>query len=461
MPMGRPRSVVIVGGGIAGIAAALRLAEAGVAVTLLETRKKLGGRATSFTDVRSGLVLDNCQHVMLGCCTNFADFLQRLGAAGMIRWHRRQNWIEEGGRVSVLAPGPLPAPLHFGLSMLRIGFLTRAETRALARACLAILAADRAEHADETFADFLARHGQGERAIRRFWAPVVVSACNLAVDRVAASAAIHVFQEGFLANARAADLGVPAVPLVQLYDRAEAAIAEAGGTVLLGESVVHLDEAGATTAEGRRFEADRVVCALPVERVRRVVDARIVADDPRFARLDDFTHSPILGVHLLFDRPVLPLPHAVLVDRPTQWLFRKDDQGRSIHAVISAADDWVDLTEDRIAARILEDLRACLPAACIGESGGATLLSARAVKEKRATFAPVPGIEASRPAAEPPHPRGVILAGDYTATGWPATMEGAARSGYAAAAAALGLPAERLLVPPLRTAAISRALAAV
>ncbi|MBX3358983.1 MAG: hydroxysqualene dehydroxylase HpnE [Phycisphaeraceae bacterium] len=451
--MSRPSvAVLIVGGGIAGIAAAVRLAEQGIRVTLLETRKKLGGRATSFTDVRTGRVLDNCQHVMLGCCTNYADLLARLDASTQIRWYREQYWIEAGGRLSVIRPGPLPAPLQFSGSFLAAKFLTIREVAAIGRACASILRADRAKHDNETFGAFLARHGQGESLIRKFWSPVIVSACNMEVDRVSAGAAMHVFQEGFLANARAADIGVPAVPLVRLYDRAEAAISSRG-EIVLGAGVERLDARSATTTDGRTFEADRVVCALPVERVNRVVDEAIRVEDPRFSTLDDFAHSPILGVHLEFDRPVLEQPHAVLVERSVQWLFRKDDDGKSLHAVISAADDWMPLDEQQIADRVLADVRACLPAAA-----AATLLSARSVKEKRATFAPVPGLAARRPAAAPSSSGGLILAGDYTATGWPATMEGATRSGYAAAAAVLGLPAESLLVPSLPLATLARVL---
>ncbi len=459
-----PQTVLIVGGGIAGMSAAIRLAQAGVAVTLLETRKKLGGRATSFLDSRSGLVLDNCQHVVLGCCTNYVDLLGRLGAADKIRWHAEQYWIEAGGRTSVIRPTLLPAPLHMGWSMLRAPFLSVSDAAMIARAVGQILRADRSRHRHETFGRFLARHGQSKRIIDRFWSPIVVSACNLGVERVAASAALHVFQEGFLSSSRAAAIGVPAVPLVRLYENAEAIISGAGGRVVFGAGVACLDASSASTTAGERFEAKRVICAVPVERVNRIVDPAIQQSDPRFPPLENFTHSPILGVHLRFDRPVLRTPHAILVDRPTQWLFAKGlprDNGRPVapgagggdylHAVISAAADWLALDEDQIAERVLADIHACLP-----DARDATLVSARAVKEKLATFAPVPGIDECRPAAT--GPSGLILAGDYTDIGWPATMEGATRSGYAAAAAALGVPATDLLAPPLAVAPLSRAL---
>lgn len=446
---GAASSVLIVGGGIAGLSAAIRLAERGVKVTLLETRRKLGGRATSFKDVRSDRVLDNCQHVVLGCCTNYLDFLERLGAAEKIRWHDEQYWVEAGGRVSVIRPGPLPTPAHFGISMLCTSLLSLRESNALGLCCAAILRTDRSKWDDRTFGVFLRGHGQSERVINRFWAPVVVSACNMEVDKVSAASALHVFQEGFLANRDAAKIGVPSVPLVELYERAETIIAAAGGRVVLGAGVERLDARSATTTGGERYDADAVICAVPVERVNRMVDAALGASDPRFAPLDSVTHSPIIGVHLEFDRNVMgTMPHCVLVERATQWIFRKNDEGTYVHAVISAADAWVGLDEEEIGKRVVADMHACVPG-----SRDAKLVRARAVKEKLATFAPVPGLNAIRPG--PVGPSGVVLAGDYTDTGWPATMEGAARSGYAAAAAVLGKPRMEVVVKSLPIAVLS------
>lgn len=455
-PAGQPpRAAIIVGAGLAGIAAAVRLADAGVRVTMLETRKKLGGRATSFADVRSGEVLDNCQHVVLGCCTNYLDLLTRLGAVNAITWHDEQYWIEAGGRTSVIRPCALPAPLHFSIATARARFLSRRDVLALARIGSALLRVDRSKHANETFGTFLARHHQTESVIRKFWSPIVVSACNLDVDRVAANVALHVFQEGFLGSPLAARIGVPNVPLVELYANVESLIAPRGGRVLFGRGAEQIDETGVTTTDGERFEADadtRVIVAVPVERVNRLVAPDIQSRDPRFAPLARFTHSPILGVHLRFDRPVLTTPHAVLVDRPTQWLFRKDGEGKYLHAVISAAEAWMELSEAQIGERVLADIHACIPV-----SRDAKLEMVRAVKEKLATFAPLPGLDDARPHAEHPASR-LILAGDYTATGWPATMEGAARSGYAAAAAALGVSREQIVIRPLRAGAVARTL---
>ncbi|MBL8763840.1 MAG: FAD-dependent oxidoreductase [Phycisphaerae bacterium] len=454
--------VIVVGGGVAGIACAVRLAAAGVRVRLIETRKKLGGRATSFRDVRSGMWLDNCQHVVLGCCTNYLDLMRRLGSIDLFRWSVEQHWVESGGRTSRIRPGLLPAPLHFAGSVLRAKFLSSRDVLALGRAARAIMCAERQTHESETFGTFLTRLGQSDDLVRRFWAPVVVSACNLAVERVSAAAAIQVFQEGFFAHPAAASIGLPTVPLMRLYDGAAELLASTGGCVELGCGVTRVGAGSVMTNDGREFRADRVVCALSVERAARAIEPGLFDADPRFAPLARFEFSPILGVHLSFDRPVLELPHVVLVDRPTQWLFRKSADGRDVHAVVSAADAWIELDEEEIARRVLQDIHACFPhkwgsehPTCGSKSvNGPQLLAARAVKEKRATFALVPGVEAIRPAAT--GPSGLILAGDYCATGWPATMEGATRSGYRAAEAVLGVRAGGLAVADLSATWLAR-----
>ncbi|MEO1128149.1 MAG: hydroxysqualene dehydroxylase HpnE [Planctomycetota bacterium] len=354
--------VIVAGGGIAGIAAALRLAEQGASVLVLETRKKLGGRATSFLDARTGRTIDNCQHVALGCCTNYLDLCARLGVSDSIEWHESIYWVEAGGRTSVMAPGLLPAPAHLSGAFLRARFLSLTEKHAIGRAMLKILRTDRdAVDPQATFGDWLRSTGQPDGALRKFWEPVVVSACNLTCDRVAARTALHVFQEGFLATRSSASMGVSRVPLIQLYDPAEDAIARVGGRIRLGVSVSRISSNDVETTSGDRFTAGSVICALPPERAARFIDPTLQATDPRFGGMADAAHSPIIGVHLTFDRPVMPTPNAVLVDRPTQWLFRKDERGREVHAVISAADEWVGLGEVAIGERVLADIKACFP----------------------------------------------------------------------------------------------------
>lgn len=449
--------IIIVGGGLAGIAASVTLARQGVRVILLETRKKLGGRATSFTDVRSGEELDNCQHVVLGCCTSYLRLLAELNAAQHLTWTREQYWIEPGGRTSVIRPGPFPAPAHFTGSVLSATFLTLREKLHLARAMNAILRVDRSAWTTRTFGDFLDHCAQPRKLVDTFWAPVIISACNLEPSRVAASSALQVFQEGFLADAHAADVGVSTVPLLRLYEHAESIIQSAGGSVRLGAGVEHVTTTAVRTTAGETLDAARVICALPPERAASVIDPAIAAIDHRFAPMASVQHSPILGVHLRFDRPVLDRPHCVLVNAGVQWLFRKDSSGAAIHAVISAADAWMELTEDAIAARVVSEIKQYLPLA-----KDAKLTWARAVKEKRATFAPTPEMECLRPAPLPaswslPSPS-IILAGDWVQTGWPATMEGAVRSGYRAAALALDRPVDSFTAPDMPPARLARVL---
>ena len=459
-----PRSAVVVGGGIAGLAAALRLAEAGVRTTVLETRRKLGGRATSFTDPRTGEVLDNCQHVLMGCCTNLLDFYERLGVEDAIEWHERVWWANPPHAPDVMRPGRLPAPAHFTRSFAAMRMLSLGEKRAVARAMWAMLrlgASGRARWEPRTFGEFLAECAQPAGVIERFWSPVVVSACNLDVGEVSAASAMQVFQEGFLANPVAPLMGVSKVPLVRLYDPAEDAIRAAGGEVRLGVSATAIAfdgrrVTGVVTDEGL-FEADAVVAAVPADRLAKLCSATLVAADRRLSRLGEVGVSPILGVHVRFPSKVMELPHLVLPGRGTQWLFTKGadaDGSQSIHAVISGAQSWMELDEAEIGRRVLEDIRWALPAA-----RGAEPTSVRSVKEKRATFAVVPGFERIRPSAGADGTerdggvRNLFLAGDWTRTGWPATMEGAVRSGYLAAGAMLG---RTMLVPDLAPARLAR-----
>jgi hydroxysqualene dehydroxylase len=460
------RRIAIIGGGLAGLAAAVRLCEHDCEVVLIETRRKLGGRATSFTDPRTGETLDNCQHVLMGCCTNLIDFYDRIGVLDLIEWHRELYWTD-GEIVDVMKAGALPAPLHFLKSFRRMQLFDRATKRAIVRAMWRMIrmgAAGRVQWAHRAFGEFLEECNQPESAVRRFWSPVIVSACNMAVERVCAAHAIHVFQQGFLADKWSYTLGLSAVPLMRLYDPAAAFIEERGGSMLLGVSARSLQfdgsrVRGVVTDEGE-IEASAVVCAVPFDRAAKLVSQAMREADMRLSALDRFEVSPILGVHLRFDREVMRLPHLVLVEpvEGVQWLFNKGVDGaggQRVHAVISAADEWMPLNEDEIVWRVLIDVRAALP-----EARDLEPISARSVKEKRATFAGVPGIDDLRPRAA----AGTIgiggggipnlfLAGDWCDTGWPATMEGAVRSGYAAAEAITG---ERMLIEDVPTSRLAR-----
>ncbi len=423
------------------MAAALRVAEAGDIPIVIETRKRLGGRATSFRDPRDGQLLDNCQHVMMGCCTNLMDFYERLGVGDSFEWHTETYWANPPHEPDVMRPGILPAPAHFTGSFLRMRFLDLRMKREIARAMrrmIRIGLAGRNAYVDRTFLEFLQETGQSAEVIDLFWRVVVVSACNLDVDEVGASFAMQVFQEGFLSHPFASAVGLSRIPLEQLYDPFESVLEDVGGSLHMGTSAMGIAFDGArvrgcVTSDGV-IDGAAVISAVPFDRLSRLCSKAMVDADARLRGLDAIEVSPILGVHLFFDARIMTLPHLVLPGRATHWLFNKgmDADGRQhVHAVISGADDWMACTEDEIVNRVLEDIHWALPA-----SRGLKPSACRSVKEKRATFRAVPGFDRRRPSAE--SGLGIdnlAIAGDWADTGWPATMEGAVRSGYRAAAA--------------------------
>jgi zeta-carotene desaturase len=434
-------SVLIAGGGLAGLSAAAALGGAGFDVDLFEARPFLGGRATSYPipgpNEDSAETIDNCQHLLLRCCVNLLDFYQRLGVRDRIRFYREVYFLEPGGRLSVLRRGRLPAPFHFAGSFLRMRCLGCADKFAIARALLAIRRerTQGAHHRTDldriSMLDWLLQQRQTPRAIDRFWRQVLVSAVNEDLDRMAAVHGFQVFWLGFLARADSYELGIPTVPLAQLY--------AAGAWQRLPNVRFHLrtpveriDGSGFMVA-GERRAADRYICALPFERLEAV-------GLPAPA----FDHSPITGVHLWFDREVTTLPHATLLGRTMQWMFNKD-RGRYLQLVVSASRELTNVPRNEIVDIAVGDLRLYFP-----RVQEANLVKAHVVKEQRATFSAAPGTESLRPTAQSGPPN-VFLAGDWTRTGWPATMEGAVRSGYLAAEAvaqSAGTPAH-FLIPDL------------
>jgi len=436
--------VIVIGGGLAGLASAAALAGAGHTVRVLEARRFLGGRATSY-EIGTGddaETIDNCQHILLRCCVNLLDFYRRLGVENEIVFHRTFTFIEPGGRRSELRAGLLPAPAHFAESFLSLKFLNGAEKIAVVRAILAI----RSQHARRTdldritMLDWLQEQRQPPRAIERFWRQVLVSAINEELGRMAARHGFQVFRLGFLARKNSYEMGVPAVPLGQLY-RAEVWRKMGGAAIQTSTPIERIVlENGAVraiaTAAGE-LRADYYICALPFERM----DA-VAPDLP--LDLAGFEHSPITGIHLWFDRPVTDLPHATLLDRTIQWMFNKG-QGRAVQLVVSASRGLVDMPRAEVIALALRELAEFFPAV-----RDAKLERAHVVKEIRATFSAGLGLEARRPVSRTKI-RNLFLAGDWTRSGWPATMEGAVRSGYLAAEAVTetaGTPA-RFLLPDI------------
>jgi squalene-associated FAD-dependent desaturase len=429
-------STIVIGGGLSGLAAAAALGGAGFRVEVFEARPFLGGRATSFPLAPSDDAseqIDNCQHVLLRCCVNLLDFYQRLGVRDRIRFYREFYFIEPGGRMSTLHRGALPAPLHFTGSFLGLRFLSLADKVAIGRGLLALRhERTRRDDLDRiTMLDWLREKRQPPRAIERFWRQVLVSAINEDVDRMAARHGFQVFWLGFLASAEGYEMGVPAIPLGELY-RAEQ-WQRIGDVSLRLRAPVDAIDAEGVIAGGHCHTADYYVCALPFERL-----AALGLPAPAFE------HSPIIGIHLWFDRTVTDLPHATLLDRTIQWMFNKSE-GRYLQVVVSASRDWAAKGRADIIKQTLEELGEFFPSV-----RNARLEKAHVIKELRATFSAAPGTEALRPPAETSRPD-LFLAGDWTRSGWPATMEGAVRSGYLAAEAitrAAGRP-ERFLLPDI------------
>jgi squalene-associated FAD-dependent desaturase len=451
----QPPTVAVVGGGLAGLAAGCALASAGMKVTLFERRPYLGGRASSYQHPGTGEVIDNCQHVLLGCCTNLIDFYERTGVAGSIRWFERMTFLEPGGRASEIGPSSLPAPLHTTPAFLRASCLEVADKVAIARAMMALAPATPRD-TGESFLVWLNRHGQTVRAIERFWKPVLVSALNEEVDRVSVPYAAQVMRESFLKSAEAGRMGVPTVPLTDLYSAAGNYIRERAGDVQFRTSAesFRAELSHVTLVVGEKEETfDYAVFALPFDSLERILPDSSASQPLRDA-LARFETSPITGIHLWFDRVISDLDHAVLLDRTIQWMFHKsklqnrnsNGHGSYVELVVSASKTLVDKPKQEIVDLAVSELREFFPAA-----RDANLLKSTVIKEVHATYSPRPGIEADRPRPETVWPR-VFLAGDWTATGWPATMEGAVRSGYLAAqslARVAGQKDATFLVPDL------------
>lgn len=445
--------IIIIGGGLAGLSTAVRLAEHNQPVTLIETRQRLGGRATSFVDPKTGDVLDNCQHVLMKCCTSLIDLYDRLGVGGRMTWHDTLYFANAQGHIDVLKPDPLglPAPLHLTRSMMGFKNLTWPEKIAIGKAVRAIMRigkAGREQYQNTSFAEFLQAMKQPPGAIKKYWDVVIVSACNEQLDQCSAAYAMQVFQEGFLNHEDSYQMGVSDVPLLDLYDPAEKLIEEAGGKLMLTSGARRfIDDGqritGVELSSDEVIEGDLFISAVPFDRLGKLASDAMKAQDPRLQQLDQIQVSPIIGIHLFFDapegesNPVIDLPHLVLMESPLQWMFNKGIENlngqtvQHLHGVISGAHDLVDQPADELIAMAVRELRQVLP-----NLRKVELIHGRAVKEKRATFAVKPGIDAYRPQATGSIDN-LILAGDWTDTGWPATMEGATRSGYTAAAAAM------------------------
>src|SRR5271163_4458550 len=460
------RSVAIAGGGLAGLAAACALADSGFRVTLFERRPYLGGRASSYEHPGTGEVVDNCQHVLFRVCTNLVEFYRRIGVEDKIRWFDEMTFIEPGGRTSVMRASPLPAPLHTAPSFLRFPFLATKDKLVISRALAKLTLTDQPD-TGHSFLDWCNQQGQTQNAIERFWKPILVSALSEDLDLISISAAAQVVRESMKSPA-ARHMGVPSIPLTDLYNRAGDYIRARGGEIRFRTSLETFSPESSQVriqlSDGGEAAFDYLVLALPFENLDRVLPQSPEAA-PLREQLSHFESAPITGIHLWFDRQITDLDHAVLLDRTVQWMFHKsrllETHGGTnaeapdsyIELVVSASKSLIDKSRTEIVDLALKEVREFFPAA-----RAANLVKSAVIKEVRATYSPRPGIDAFRPQQSTAWPR-VFLAGDWTATGWPATMEGAVRSGSLAAEAlgrTAGIKTPRFLAPDLPATGLMR-----
>jgi squalene-associated FAD-dependent desaturase len=462
------RTVTVIGAGVAGMSAACALAEAGYRVQLIERRGYLGGRASSYLHPGVNEVIDNCQHVLFGCCTNLIGFYKRIGVEQKIHWTREMTMIEPGGRRTKLGPSPLPAPLHGLPKLLSAHAFTLADKISLARAFSAMMRPVQDDR--ESLADWLVRNKQTSGAIERFWRLVIASALNADLDAIAVPYAAKVIRELFMNSAEAGAMGMSSVPLSELYGSARTYLEERGSIVHLNTNVesAEWDEAvSAWTINTRAgtLVSEFLIIALPFEAMQKFLPHLPPAPhgEELARKVDQFEHWPICSVHLWFDRQITDLPHAVLLDREIHWMYNKSvlqpwrkHNGSYLELVQSASRKFAALDRQQAIDQALGELAEFFPA--IKE---AKLEKVALIKEVRATFGVPPGIDSVRPPSASTWPN-CFLAGDWISTGWPSTMESAVRAGHLAADALCASRIEdcRFLEPDLKPRGLMRFLAA-
>ncbi|MGW1957449.1 hydroxysqualene dehydroxylase HpnE [Streptomyces sp. NPDC001920] len=441
---GSGKHAVVVGGGLAGITAALSLADAGVRVTLVEGRPRLGGLAFSFQ--RGELTVDNGQHVYLRCCTAYRWFLDRIEGAALAPLQDRLDVPvldvarPEGRRLGRLRRDALPVPLHLGRSLATYPHLSLADRARVGRAALALKGLDLGDPAldAQDFGSWLAEHGQSTRAVEALWDLVGVATLNAVAGDASLGLAAMVFKTGLLSDPGAADIGWARVPLGDLHDRlARKALESAGVRVEVRTRVTAITPEGnggwSVQVPGETLRADAVVLAVAQREAYDLLPGGAL-DAPE--RLLEIGTAPILNVHVVYGRKVLGKPFFAALGTPVQWVFDRTEasglrEGQYLALSQSAAQDEIDEPVAALRERYLPELERLLP-----RTRGAEVKDFFVTRERTATFAPTPGVGRLRPGARTQAP-GLYLAGAWTATGWPATMESAVRSGVSAAGAAL------------------------
>lgn len=447
------RNVVVVGAGVAGLAAADALARSGVNVTVLERRPYVGGRAYSYLHPALNEVVDS-QHVVVGCCTNLIDFCGAAGLADKIRWYDRQTFLAPATsslpvRSSTIEPGWLPAPLQYSGSFLRASMLGLSDKLSIARGLQEFIGGFPVTDA-ESVANWYRRSRQTSGAIRHFWDPILVATLNDSAENCSLKYAGKVFHELFLKNSAGGRLGIPTVPLSEFYAAAADMVRRNGGCVELRAGVEQMSRRG----DGRwmlksgdaAYLADDVILALPFEQTQRLIAGMMLTDaegeDVRaelLAQMSRFHHSPFISILLWYDRQITDLDHAWLLDSTIQWFFHKSkirgyapERGSYVELVIAGSQTELPMSRAEILTPALAELSRFFP-----ETRRAKLVKSGILKEARATFSVTPGLDVHRPGQKTAL-RGLYVAGDWTRTDWPSTMEGAARSGRLAAGELVG-----------------------
>lgn len=463
MSTGTITDVAVIGAGTAGLAAAVALAKGGARVVLLERRPFVGGRAYSYAHPALAETIDS-QHVILGCCTNFTDLLSQAGAAGSIRWYDDLCFLEPTAsgtpRRSWLRPGPLPAPGHKTLSFLSAPMLGLRDKAAIARGLMHFMRGYPATD-EESFAAWLKRTGQTERAIRHFWEPIVAGALNDVFERCSTKYAGKVFHESFLRSNEAGRLGIPVAPLSEFFEPIVSLARTLGVDVRPNSGVESLtpnpDRTWTITTRNDEITAANVIVATGFRQTQELLRPIGPALDFNY---DKFVAAPITTIHLWYDREVTELDHAVLLDTRVQWMFHKSrirrwpvEQGSYLELVISASWPEIDMPREEILASALQEIELFFPCR------ETKLVKSAVLKEARATFSVTPGLDQYRPQQRTGLP-GLYLAGDWTATEWPSTMEGAIRSGRLAAGEIIG-ERTRFISPELPATDLMRWLSTV
>ncbi|MEE9199700.1 MAG: hydroxysqualene dehydroxylase HpnE [Dehalococcoidia bacterium] len=426
------------------MAAACELCDHGYSVTLLEKRGFVGGRAFSFRDHATGFEVDNGQHVFMKCCTYYIDFLKKLGVyeKTYVQDRMRVQIIDGAWGPSTLSSAPLPAPFHLLPSFLRYRHLSARDKALALYAVLRMLSIGDSGRRDldgQTFYRWLKDQHQTERAIRNFWNIIVLPTLNDDVRHVSANQALMVFQEGLLKDPKGANIGYSRVGLTGLLaDEASAYIREGGGEVMLKKGVASLmlegrHIAGVALSDGDLLTADYYVSAVPYHVLPSILPP-VLRDDPFFSRASGLTSSPIVNVHIWYDRPVAGFEFAAFLNSRVQWVFNKSrmlrhggGKGQYLCLSISGAREYIDMPKEAIQKSFLEEMERVLPRA-----RAAQVVQVTVVKEPKATFSPAPGALRYRLPSRTPV-ENLFLAGEWTNTDWPSTMEGAVRSGIAAA----------------------------